>query len=163
MLLSRRGSKYWDVIYGYKYWRSLKHGKRIVEFAGNGSFRRNECSLFSFCLSLARLPPPPLPLFSRPSVAFRAVSDRKSNPRFTRRTDWSTCLRVGKPFLRNFFGNKKYHATSEYTPDWIRTRVRAAIYPSHSVASAKNIYIKETRISTDIFKKKFSIIFAIFF
>lgn len=61
-------------------------------------FRRNECFLFSFyhtsCLC-------------HPRIAFRAVSDRKSNLRFIRRTDWSTCLRVAwKAFLQDFSGKK---------------------------------------------------------
>lgn len=103
----RRGGKYWDVIYGYKYWRSLEPGKRIVEFAGSREFRKeNECFLFSFYQSLSPLPPPG----PRRRSAFRAVSDRKSNSRFIRRTDWSTCLRVAKsesPFHRDFNREKK--------------------------------------------------------
>lgn len=65
-----REGKYWDVIYGYKYWHSLESGKRIVEFAGKREFRM--CFLFFlFFFSIPLLGPPP--------VAFRAVSDRKSN------------------------------------------------------------------------------------
>lgn len=61
MLLPSVG-KYWDVIYGYKYWRSLKLGKRIVEFARESrSFRRNECYLFSFCHPLALAIPDRVP------------------------------------------------------------------------------------------------------
>lgn len=70
------------VIYGYKYWRSLEAGKRIVEFAGNGSCE--ETSDFCFPFATSTLHSHPLAILL---VAFRVVSDRKSPPYFIRRAN----------------------------------------------------------------------------
>lgn len=98
----RRGGKYWDVIYGYKYWRSLEPGKRIVEFAGSGSSEGTVCFLFSFyhpsCFRH-------LPALRSRSARFPTISQTRVY--FIRRTDWSTCLRVAqKVFLRDFSGKE---------------------------------------------------------
>lgn len=67
--------------------------KRIVEFAGkNRSFEKKRVFSIFFLSSLC---------LCHSSVAFRAVSYRKSNPRFFFPPfipDWSTCLRVEKSF-----------------------------------------------------------------
>lgn len=98
----RHGGKYWDVIYGYKYWRSLELGKRIVEFVENGSSEGASVFYFLSSPSLSPLPP------SRPPIAFRAVSDRKSNSRFIRRTEliYMFARVAQKVFLRDFSGKK---------------------------------------------------------
>lgn len=59
-------------------------------------FRRNRVFSIFFLPSLLLSPPP------GPPIAFRAVSDHKSNSRFIRRTDWSTCLRVAQ--RKSFYG-----------------------------------------------------------
>lgn len=91
---------------------------------GKREFRRNECFLFSFCHPLS------------PPLAFRAVSDRKSNLRFIRRTDWSTCLRVGKSFYGFFSGKTSSTRRTGVHRWWLNSHPRCGMvlrgwyYPS---------------------------------
>lgn len=92
----QRRSKYWDVIYGYKYWRSLEPGKRIVEFAGSRSSEGTSvfCFLFTISLAFATSPPPPdrVPTVSQTCVLF------------VERTDLHVCTLHEKPFYRISLG-----------------------------------------------------------
>jgi len=91
-----RGGKYWDVIYGYKYWRSLESGKRIVEFAGSESFEGTNVFYFLF--------PSLLPLLPRTSVAFPTVS--QTRVLFVERTDLHVCASRRKSFYTVSLGKK---------------------------------------------------------